>query len=272
MPSSRSFFSEKKKIFQRGRQLRGAIQEQRAHLSERRRPLGPTGDLPEFLHHRRHVLPVRPANLHHEIRFLDVQRRPSLPGLVQQQELRRPVRLLEERHLGHHQRSGLHEHLQRRLSNRDRHHLLHNHQTQNPVLHSEPDPADRAHLFPMRARVLPSSRGRRESDSGDQYPPLIGRVPVTGQQDPATDLVGAPVDRQVSPLHVHHEHGQHPSHGDHHQLELPRAEDPQNASIDQEDILEVSANYTDDEEAQEDASQVDDGDSKRDVAHFHLLG
>lgn len=104
---------------QRGRELRGAIQEQRAHLSERRRPLGASGHLPEFLHHRRHLLPLRPANLHHEIRLLDVQRRPSVPGFVQQQELRRSVRLLEERHLGHNQRSCLPQHLQRRLSNRD---------------------------------------------------------------------------------------------------------------------------------------------------------
>lgn len=145
---------------QRGRELRGALQEQRADLSKRRRALGPTCDLPEFLHHRRHVLPVRPANLHHEIRLLDVQRRPSLPGLVQQQELRRPVRLLEERHLGHHQRACLPQHLQRRLSNRDGHHFLHNNQTQNPVLYGELDPAYRAHLFPLRAGVLPSSRGR----------------------------------------------------------------------------------------------------------------
>lgn len=124
----------------------------------------------------------------------------------------------------------------------------------------------------MRARVLPSSRGWRESDAWDQYPPLVGRVPVVGQQDPATDLVGAPVDSQVSSVHVHHEHGQHPGHGDHNQLELQGAEDPQNAPIDQKDIPQVSAHYTDDEEAQEDASQVDDGDSERDVAHFHLLG
>ena len=71
-------------ILQRRRQLRGALQEQRSHLSERRRPLGTASDLSEFLHDRRDVFPLRSANLHHEVRIVDVQRRPGLSSPVQQ--------------------------------------------------------------------------------------------------------------------------------------------------------------------------------------------
>lgn len=72
------------KISQRRRQLRGTLQEQRSHLSERRRAVGTASDLPEFLHDRRDVLPIRSANLHHEVRLVDVQRRPGLSSPLQQ--------------------------------------------------------------------------------------------------------------------------------------------------------------------------------------------
>lgn len=55
----------------------------------------------EFLHDRRDVLPVRPANLRDEVRLLDLQRRPGVAVPLQQQGLRGPLRLLEVRNLGH---------------------------------------------------------------------------------------------------------------------------------------------------------------------------
>ncbi len=56
----------------------------------------------EFMYDRRDVLPVRSADVHHEVRVVDVHGRPGLAHVVQQQGLRRPQRLLEVRHVGHH--------------------------------------------------------------------------------------------------------------------------------------------------------------------------
>ena len=178
---------------------------------------------------------------------------------------------MEERDLGHHQRAGLPKHLQGRFPNGDGHHVLHHHQTENLVLHGESYSPDRAHLISLRAGVLPSGRGWRESDAGYQHSPLVGRVSVTGQQDSATDVSGASADRQIPAVHFHHEHGQHPRHGDHHQLELPRAEDAPNATADQENIPQVSADDLADEETEENAPQVDDGDPERHAADVHLF-
>jgi hypothetical protein len=55
----------------------------------------------EFVHDRRDVLPVRPADVFAEIRLLDVQRRPGVAGFLPGQAPRRLVGLLEVRHLGH---------------------------------------------------------------------------------------------------------------------------------------------------------------------------
>ncbi|KOX71570.1 Acetylcholine receptor subunit beta-like 1 [Melipona quadrifasciata] len=129
-------------------------------------------------------------------------------------------------------------------------------QTEDLVLHGESHTTDRAHLLSLRAGVLPSGRGWRESDAGNQHSALVGRVSVTGQQDSATDVAGASVDRQIPSVHLHHEHGQHPRHRDHHQLELPRAEDPQNAAADQENIPQVSADAPADEATEENPAQI----------------
>ena len=57
-------------------------------------------------------------------------------------------------------------------------------------------------------------------DPRDQHSAVAGCVPAARLQDPAPHLPRAAPHRQVSPLHLHHEHRQHPRHCYHHQLEL----------------------------------------------------
>lgn len=96
---------------QRRWQLRGSLQKQRANISERRSALGATSDLSKLVHNRRHILPFRSTDVCYEVRLVDIQRRSSLSRALQRQELRRFVRLLEERHVGHHSSAGVSQYL-----------------------------------------------------------------------------------------------------------------------------------------------------------------
>ena len=75
--------------------------------------------------------------------------------------------------------------------------------------------------------------------SGDpryQHSAVAGCVPAARLQDPAPHLPRAAPHRQVSPLHLHHEHRQHPRHRHHHQLELPRSPHTLHAKLDQSGV------------------------------------
>ena len=78
--------------------------------------------------------------------------------------------------------------------------------------------------------------------SGDpryQHSAVAGCVPAARLQDPAPHLPRAAPHRQVSPLHLHHEHRQHPRHRHHHQLELPRAPHSLDAQLDTGRVYQV---------------------------------
>jgi len=112
---------------------------------------------------------------------MDVQRGPGVPRAVQQQELRGPVGLLEVRHMGHHRSARLPECVPRRKEtepHRDGHHVLHYHPEENSFLHCQLDPPHGAHFISLRVSVLSASRGRRKSDTRNQYSPVTGCVPV----------------------------------------------------------------------------------------------
>ena len=70
-------------------------------------------------------------------------------------------------------------------------------------------------------------------DPRDQHSAVAGCVPAARLQDPAPHLPRAAPHRQVSPLHLHHEHRQYPRHRHHHQLELPRSPHTLHAKLDQ---------------------------------------
>ena len=275
---------------QRRRQLRSPLQVQRPHLLGRRSALGPARHLPgkhptvcvlvcfvfvcwavdpigwlrvahntEFVHDRRDVLPVRPANVSPEIRLLDVQRRPGVARFLPGQAPRRLIRLLEIRYVGHHRGAGQAQRPQPHETHPDGHNLLHHHPAENTLLHGQLDPSDRPHFLPLRLGLLLAGRGRRESHAGHQHSPLACRVPLARLQDPAAHLPRLTAHRQVSPVHFHHEHSLHSRHRRHHQLELPRAENSSNAKLDPRRLPQVSANPPVDETAQEDPTPVDDG-------------
>ena len=113
----------------------------------------------------------------------------------------------------------------------------------------------------MCARVLSPSRGRGEGDTRHQHSPLTCCVPLARLQDSAADISRAPSDRQVSPLHLHHEHCQYPRHGHHHQLELQRTQDSLHAQLDQSGVHQVSPNLPLHAQTQEDEVTLDDGDA-----------
>ncbi|GFR06699.1 uncharacterized protein TNCT_669191 [Trichonephila clavata] len=142
---------------------------------------------------------------------------------------------------------------------RDGHFFLHHDSTQDAFLHRELDPPHGADLFPLHPRLLPARRGRRESDVGHLHPAVPGRLPVACLQDPAPHLTRVAPHRQVPALHLPHEHRLHPSHRDHHQLELQGAQDTQNAQLDPRGLPPIPAHHAHDEASQEDASALDDG-------------
>ena len=69
-------------------------------------------------------------------------------------------------------------------------------------------------------------------DAGYQYPAVACGVPAACLQDPPPHFPRPPFNRQVSPLHLHHEHCQYSRHCGHHQLELPRAPHSLDAQLD----------------------------------------
>lgn len=227
--------------------------------------MGSAGHLPELVHDRRDVLPVRSADVHHEVRLVDVQRRPGLAGAVQQQELCRSFRLLEVRYVGHHRGAGLPERV-RRQPDRDGHHVLHHHPAQDPVLHGQLDPADGTDFVPLRACVLPACRSRRKGDARYQYSAVTGCVPVAGVEDSAADLARTATDCQVFAVHLHHEHRLHPGHRHHHQLELPWAAHAPHAHVDPVRVPALPAGHAAHEAPPEDAAPLDDGDARHEHA------
>nr|GBM82215.1 hypothetical protein AVEN_264035-1 [Araneus ventricosus] len=248
-----------------GRQLRGPLQVQRPHLPRGTGDVGAPRHLPELLHHRRHLLPLRPAEVRHEIRILDLQRGPGLPQALQRQLLGRPVRLLEERDMGHRGGARLPQHqqpVQERPADRDGHLLLHHHQAQDPVLHGQPDPPHGAHLLLVYPGVLPASRGGRESDPRNFHSAVPGGLPAPGVEDLAADLPGTAAHRQVPALHLPHEHRVHSGHGDHPQLELPGPPDAPDAQLDPRGLSQVPAHHALHEETQENETKMDDGDAR----------
>ena len=69
-------------------------------------------------------------------------------------------------------------------------------------------------------------------DAGYQHSAVAGGVPAARLQDPPPHFPRPPFNRQVSPLHLHHEHCQYSRHCGHHQLELPRAPHSLDAQLD----------------------------------------
>jgi len=104
------------------------------------------------------------------------------------------------------------------------------------LLHGELDTANSSDLFSVRARFLSTGGGWWESHSGHQHSSITGRVPSVSQQNFATDLAGVAIDSQISALYFHHEYCQYPRDCDYYQLELPRAENPQDASTHTQDL------------------------------------
>lgn len=151
---------------QRRWQLRGALQVERTDLPYGRGSLGSSCYLSELLHHRCHLLPLRSADLHYEVRLVDLQWRSGLAGAVQQQELCGSFGLLEIRHMGHHRSARLSQCVRRRQqsSDRDRHHILHHNQTEDTLLHGQLDSAHGVDFIPLRACLLPPRRGRRKGE------------------------------------------------------------------------------------------------------------
>ena len=84
----------------------------------------------------------------------------------------------------------------------------------------ELDSAHRPYLISVRPCVLLTGRGRRKSHTWYQHSPVTRCVPLARIQNFATDLARPPAHCQIPAIYIHHEHGLHPGHCCHHQLEL----------------------------------------------------
>lgn len=114
----------------------------------------------------------------------------------------------------------------------------------------------------MRARVLPTRRGRREGHTRYQYPPLTRCVPPPRLQDSPAHVARAAPHSQVLAVYLHHEHRQYFSHGYHNQLELPRSQDASYAALDPRGLPLLPSHRPAHEAAQEDEAALDDGDAR----------
>ena len=213
------------------------------------------------MHYRRHILPIRSTDVHNEVWFLDIHRRPGVAKTLQQQGLRGPVRLLEVWHMGHHRGARLPQCVQWNQTHRDGHHVQRDHPQKDPVLHCQFNLTYRAHFVPLCVGVLLAGRGGREGDLGHKHSTLTGCVLAACLKDLAPHVTGAASDCQVLAIHLHHEHRQYPRYRGHYQLELQGPTYTLHAQLDTDTLLALSAHVLIHEKAQEDQVKVDDGDT-----------
>ena len=87
-------------------------------------------------------------------------------------------------------------------------------------------------LLPVDLRFLSPDRGGGKDDSVHFDLTRPGGVSLADLENPSSDLDSDSSDRQVSPLHLHHEHHHHLLHRGDHQLQLSHAANEQNALLD----------------------------------------
>ena len=169
-------------MFQCRRQIRGILQAERRHREHRSGAVDSAGHLQELVSHRRQVLPLRRAGVRDEVRLVDVQRRPGRPAVLRGQGDRRPERLRQQRHVGHHQlpREAGELDGSRRRTHQEEDDLHAADPPQDVVLHGESDHPVRVDIVPQRIRVLPAGRRRREDDHVYIDPAGSCRVLVVG--------------------------------------------------------------------------------------------
>ncbi|XP_012928871.1 neuronal acetylcholine receptor subunit alpha-2 isoform X2 [Heterocephalus glaber] len=195
------------------RGVRSDPHDQGPPLLHGRRALGAPGHLQELLQHRRHLLPLRPAELQDEVRLLDLRQGQDRPGADGADG--GPEGLLGERRVGH---RGGHGHLQQqevRLLRRDlpRRHLRLRHPAPAALLHHQPHHPLPAHLLPHRAGLLPALRLRREDHAVHLSAAVAHRLPAAHHRDHPVHLAGHPAHRRVPALHHDLRHPVHRHHG-----------------------------------------------------------
>lgn len=163
--------------------------------------------------------------------------------------------------MGYNRSPCLFELVRREPANRNRYHILHYHPKEDLILYCESYTANSSYFISLRARILSTGRGWRESDPGNQYSPVTGCVPFARIENLASYIACTTSDSQISPFHVHNEHGQYSRHCHHHQLEFPRAKDSSDATMDSTHISLLPANLPAHETAEKDAAALDDGDA-----------
>lgn len=107
---------------------------------------------------------------------------------------------------------------------------------EDSLLHSELDTANSSDLFPLRTRLLSSCGSWREGHFGYQHSFISGCVSSVSQQNSAAYFSCAAANSQISTLHFYYEYCQYSCNCYHHQLELSRTEDPQDASAYTQDL------------------------------------
>ena len=130
--------------------------------------------------------------------------------------------------MGHHRGSRIPQCTQRNGAGNthgDGHYVLHHHSAEDPLLHCQLDPPHRPHLIPLRPGVLLACRGWRKGHLRHQHSPLTRCVPLARLQNLTADIARPPAHCQIPAIHIHHEHGLHPCHGRHHQLEFQGTKD-----------------------------------------------
>ncbi|XP_027405783.1 neuronal acetylcholine receptor subunit alpha-2 isoform X2 [Bos indicus x Bos taurus] len=193
--------------------------------------LGTACHLQELLQHRRHLLPLRPAELQDEVWLLVVRQGQDRPGADGADG--GPEGLLGERRVGHRQRHRHLQHQEVRLLRRGlrRRHLLLRHPAPAPVLHHQPHHPLPAHLLPHRARLLPALRLRREDHPVHLCAALTHRLPAAHHRDHPVHLAGHPAHQRVPALHHDLRHPVHCHHRLRAQCPPPLRQHPQHAPL-----------------------------------------
>ena len=161
-------------------------------------------------------------------------------------------RLREQWIVGHHRLpGGLQLHVRQRRRSPPRPGDLHPaHPAEDPLLHSQPTDTLRPHIIPQRLCVLSPSRRWREDDYVHFHTARPHRIPAPRQQDPPSNLEQHSSHRQVSPVHLYHEHLHHTHHCHNHQLELSNSSNSPDVDLGQSRVPSIFAEGVADDAAQ----------------------
>lgn len=212
-----------------------------ASIPRRSHQVDAASHLQVLVQHRRHLLPVRPAELQDEVWLMDLRPRQDRPDQHGQQ--RGPDGLLGEWRVGHRQRRGQVQHQEVRVLHRDLlgHHLLLHHPEASFVLHHQPHYPLSADLLSDGAGLLFALTVRRKDHLVYLSLAVPDRVPPADHRDHTVHVSGDSANRRILALHHGLRHALHHHHRLCFECAPPVAPNPWHAAVGAESLPGVGS-------------------------------